>query len=36
MLKRGCNLILLDEPTNDLDVDVLRNLENAITDFAGL
>ena len=35
MLKRGCNVILLDEPTNDLDVDVLRNLENAIGDFAG-
>src|SRR5690242_1302797 len=35
MLKRGCNVILLDEPTNDLDVDVLRNLENAISDFAG-
>ena len=35
MLKGGCNVIMLDEPTNDLDVDVLRNLENAIADFAG-
>eukprot|EP01117_Protostelium_nocturnum_P019417 TRINITY_DN8421_c0_g1_i1.p1 TRINITY_DN8421_c0_g1~~TRINITY_DN8421_c0_g1_i1.p1 ORF type:complete len:690 (+),score=258.65 TRINITY_DN8421_c0_g1_i1:210-2072(+) len=35
MLKRGCNLILLDEPTNDLDVDVLRSLEEALGDFPG-
>lgn len=35
MLKSGANLILLDEPTNDLDIDTLRNLENALIDFAG-
>jgi len=35
MLKTGANLILLDEPTNDLDIDTLRNLENALIDFAG-
>ena len=35
MLKSGANLILLDEPTNDLDVDTLRALEDAILDFAG-
>jgi len=34
-LKRGANLILLDEPTNDLDVDTLRALEDALLDFAG-
>ena len=27
--------MLLDEPTNDLDVDTLRALENAILDYAG-
>ena len=27
--------MMLDEPTNDLDVDTLRALENAILDFAG-
>ena len=32
---RGANLILLDEPTNDLDVDTLRALEDALVDFAG-
>ena len=31
----GGNLILLDEPTNDLDVDTLRALEDALVDFAG-
>jgi len=31
----GGNLILLDEPTNDLDVDTLRALEEALLDFAG-
>lgn len=35
MLKSGANVILLDEPTNDLDVDTLRALENALADFAG-
>ncbi len=35
ILKRGANLILLDEPTNDLDVDTLRALEDALVDFAG-
>ncbi|HZQ56570.1 MAG TPA: energy-dependent translational throttle protein EttA, partial [Acidimicrobiales bacterium] len=31
----GTNVILLDEPTNDLDVDTLRALEDALLDFAG-
>ncbi|MBL8643311.1 MAG: ATP-binding cassette domain-containing protein, partial [Rhodospirillaceae bacterium] len=35
MLKSGANVILLDEPTNDLDVDTLRALEVALLDFAG-
>src|SRR5580704_2602285 len=35
MLKTEHNVILLDEPTNDLDVDTLRALEDALTDFAG-
>ena len=35
MLKTGANLILLDEPTNDLDVDTLRALEDALLAFAG-
>ena len=35
MLKRPHNVILLDEPTNDLDVDTLRALEEALTEFAG-
>jgi len=34
-LKAGANLILLDEPTNDLDVNTLRALEEAIDRFAG-
>jgi ATP-binding cassette ChvD family protein len=34
-LKKGGNLILLDEPTNDLDVDTLRALEDALLSFAG-
>jgi len=29
----GANAILLDEPTNDLDVDTLRKLEEALVDF---
>lgn len=35
LLRRGGNLILLDEPTNDLDVNTMRVLENAIIDFTG-
>ena len=35
ILKSGANFILLDEPTNDLDVDTLRALEEAILEFAG-
>jgi sulfate-transporting ATPase len=35
MLKSGANLILLDEPTNDLDVDTLRALEDALLEFPG-
>ena len=35
LLKEGGNVMLLDEPTNDLDVDTLRALENAILDYAG-
>ncbi len=35
MLKKESNVILLDEPTNDLDVDTLRALEEAISEFAG-
>ena len=34
-LREGCNLLLLDEPSNDLDVDTLRSLEEALSDFAG-
>ena len=34
-LRMGCNLLLLDEPSNDLDVDTLRSLEEALSDFAG-
>jgi len=32
-LKGGCNVIILDEPTNDLDVDTLRKLEEGLNDF---
>jgi ATP-binding cassette ChvD family protein len=35
MLKEGHNVILLDEPTNDLDVNTLRALEDALEEFAG-
>ena len=35
MLRRGGNVILLDEPSNDLDVDTLRALEEAVTAFPG-
>ena len=34
-LKEGGNLILLDEPTNDLDVETMRSLEEALENFAG-
>ena len=34
-LKEGGNLILLDEPTNDLDVETLSSLENALENFPG-
>ncbi|MBX5481850.1 MAG: energy-dependent translational throttle protein EttA [Myxococcaceae bacterium] len=34
-LKQGANVVLLDEPTNDLDVETLRSLESALEDFAG-
>jgi ATPase subunit of ABC transporter with duplicated ATPase domains len=35
MLRRGGNLVLLDEPTNDLDVNTMRVLEQALLDFQG-
>jgi len=35
LLQRGSNLVLLDEPTNDLDVDTLRALEEALVNYAG-
>ncbi|GIW54509.1 MAG: energy-dependent translational throttle protein EttA [Nitrospiraceae bacterium] len=35
MLKEGANLILLDEPTNDLDVNTLRALEEGLESFGG-
>ncbi|MFO7623469.1 MAG: energy-dependent translational throttle protein EttA [Anaerolineales bacterium] len=35
VLKEGANVILLDEPTNDLDVNTLRALEEALDNFAG-
>ncbi|MDR6939162.1 energy-dependent translational throttle protein EttA [Arcanobacterium hippocoleae] len=34
-LKQGGNVILLDEPTNDLDVETLSSLENALLEFPG-
>ncbi|KAG3020782.1 Energy-dependent translational throttle protein [Phytophthora cactorum] len=36
MLLGGHNVVMLDEPTNDLDVDTLRSLEAALTDFDGV
>ncbi len=36
MLTSGANVILLDEPTNDLDVNTMRALEEAIQNFAGV
>ncbi len=35
ILKEGANVILLDEPTNDLDVNTMRALEEALENFAG-
>ena len=35
LLRAGGNVILLDEPTNDLDVETLRALEDALSEFAG-
>ena len=35
ILKEGANVILLDEPTNDLDVNTLRALEEALDNFGG-
>ncbi|MFW6052558.1 MAG: energy-dependent translational throttle protein EttA [Desulfosalsimonas sp.] len=35
MLKQGANVILLDEPTNDLDVNTMQALETALENFAG-
>ncbi|MFN0059626.1 MAG: energy-dependent translational throttle protein EttA [Planctomycetota bacterium] len=35
MLRRGGNVVMLDEPTNDLDIPTLRLLEEALMDFPG-
>ena len=35
LVKSGGNVLMLDEPTNDLDVDTLRSLEEAVLDFPG-
>jgi len=35
LLRRGGNLLLLDEPSNDLDIATLRSLEEGIADFGG-
>ncbi len=35
ILKSGANVLMLDEPTNDLDVETLRSLEEGLLDFAG-
>jgi ATP-binding cassette ChvD family protein len=35
LLKAGSNVLFLDEPTNDLDVETLRALEDALLDYAG-
>lgn len=35
ILKSGANVLFLDEPTNDLDVETLRSLEEALMNFAG-
>ena len=35
ILSQGANVIVLDEPTHDLDVNTLRSLEEALDNFAG-
>jgi sulfate-transporting ATPase len=35
MLASGANVLLLDEPSNDLDVETLRALEEALLEYAG-
>jgi ATPase subunit of ABC transporter with duplicated ATPase domains len=35
VLTSGANLLMLDEPSNDLDVDTLRALEDGLSEFAG-
>lgn len=35
LLKSGGNVLMLDEPSNDLDVETLRAVEEALLDFAG-
>ncbi len=35
MLKQGANVLLLDEPSNDIDVNTLRALEEALEEFGG-
>lgn len=35
LLRKGGNFLLLDEPSNDLDITTLRSLENALLDFSG-
>ena len=35
VLKSGANVIILDEPTNDLDCDTIRSLEEALLEFGG-
>jgi len=35
LLQEGANVMLLDEPTNDLDITTLRSLEEALQSFAG-
>ncbi|SPQ96336.1 ABC transporter domain-containing protein [Plasmodiophora brassicae] len=35
LLRDGCNLLVLDEPTNDLDIGTLRSLEEGLNDFPG-
>lgn len=35
MLKEGANVLLMDEPTNDLDVNTMRALEEGLENFGG-
>ena len=35
LLKEGANFLMLDEPTNDLDVNTMRALEEALLEFGG-